>query len=193
MNGIELRAAWAFAKGLALLWGSRLDRLQPSRGPRVETRPWPTRCGSTTIAAPCSPEPRKLESERSSGLTRRERVRRTASSTWPPAPRFHPHISPTSRPSSGTSAPVGPARPSSAASVTRATTQPCGCSSRPGGFSSPGSPPCFLMATADALLDRRAFLPTLGGGLLAAPLAAEAQQPRTLARIGYLGTFPPGS
>jgi hypothetical protein len=34
-------------------------------------------------------------------------------------------------------------------------------------------------------LDRRAFLGTLAGGLLAAPLAAQAQQAATY-RIGYL-------
>ena len=35
-------------------------------------------------------------------------------------------------------------------------------------------------------LDRRAFLGTLAGGLLAAPLAAEAQQPANVPRIGWL-------
>ena len=37
-------------------------------------------------------------------------------------------------------------------------------------------------------MDRRSFLGTLSGGLLAAPLAAEAQQTAKIARIGYLGT-----
>jgi len=37
-------------------------------------------------------------------------------------------------------------------------------------------------------VDRRAFLGTLTGGLLAAPLVAEAQQAAKVARIGYLGT-----
>ncbi len=36
-------------------------------------------------------------------------------------------------------------------------------------------------------MDRRAFLGTLAGGLLAAPLAAEAQQPGKVSRVGYLG------
>ena len=35
-------------------------------------------------------------------------------------------------------------------------------------------------------MDRRAFIGTLAGGLLAAPLAAEAQQAAKVARIGYL-------
>ena len=35
-------------------------------------------------------------------------------------------------------------------------------------------------------MDRRAFLGTLTGGLLAAPLAAEAQEAAKVARIGYL-------
>ena len=35
-------------------------------------------------------------------------------------------------------------------------------------------------------MNRRAFLSILSGGLLAAPLAAEAQQPSKIARIGYL-------
>jgi len=38
-----------------------------------------------------------------------------------------------------------------------------------------------------SLLDRRAFLATLGGGLLAAPLAAEAQPTAKIPRIGVLG------
>ena len=37
-------------------------------------------------------------------------------------------------------------------------------------------------------MDRRAFLATLTGGLLAAPLAAEAQPVGKVARIGYLVT-----
>jgi putative ABC transport system substrate-binding protein len=37
-------------------------------------------------------------------------------------------------------------------------------------------------------MERRAFLGTLAGGLLAAPLAAEAQQAAKIARIGYLVT-----
>ena len=37
-------------------------------------------------------------------------------------------------------------------------------------------------------MDRRTFLGTLAGGLLAAPLAAEAQSTRKIARIGYLTT-----
>jgi putative ABC transport system substrate-binding protein len=37
---------------------------------------------------------------------------------------------------------------------------------------------------------RRAFLGTLAGGLLASPLAAEAQQPARAARIGYLSSLP---
>jgi len=35
-------------------------------------------------------------------------------------------------------------------------------------------------------VDRRAFLGTVAGGLLAAPLAAEAQQAAKVARIGWL-------
>ena len=37
-------------------------------------------------------------------------------------------------------------------------------------------------------MDRRTFLGTLTGGLLAAPLAAEAQAPEKVARIGYLSS-----
>jgi putative tryptophan/tyrosine transport system substrate-binding protein len=40
-------------------------------------------------------------------------------------------------------------------------------------------------------MDRRAFIAVLSGGLLAAPLAAEAQRVRRVYRIGYLGTTPP--
>jgi hypothetical protein len=36
------------------------------------------------------------------------------------------------------------------------------------------------------VIDRRAFLQTLVGGLLTAPLAAEAQPVGKIARIGYL-------
>jgi hypothetical protein len=35
-------------------------------------------------------------------------------------------------------------------------------------------------------MDRRAFIGALAGGLLAAPLAAQAQQAATMYRIGYL-------
>ena len=38
------------------------------------------------------------------------------------------------------------------------------------------------------MIDRRAFLGTLASSLLAAPLAAEAQQAAKVARIGYLVT-----
>jgi ABC-type uncharacterized transport system substrate-binding protein len=38
------------------------------------------------------------------------------------------------------------------------------------------------------MIDRRAFLGTLACGLLAVPLAAEAQQPAKIARIGYLAS-----
>jgi ABC-type uncharacterized transport system substrate-binding protein len=38
----------------------------------------------------------------------------------------------------------------------------------------------------DVVVDRRAFIGTMAGGLLAAPIAAEAQQAAKLARIGYL-------
>jgi len=40
-------------------------------------------------------------------------------------------------------------------------------------------------------MDRRTFIGTLAGGLLAAPLAAEAQQVGKLYRVGFLGDFPP--
>jgi putative ABC transport system substrate-binding protein len=39
-------------------------------------------------------------------------------------------------------------------------------------------------------MERRTFMAMLAGGLLAAPLAAEAQQAAKIARIGYLGTNP---
>jgi ABC-type uncharacterized transport system substrate-binding protein len=42
-------------------------------------------------------------------------------------------------------------------------------------------------------MDRRAFIGTLAGGLLAAPLAAEAQQAGKIYRVGYLGYDLPGS
>ena len=40
------------------------------------------------------------------------------------------------------------------------------------------------------MISRRTFLAGTGAGLLAAPLAAEAQQPGSVARIGYLVTSP---
>jgi hypothetical protein len=36
-------------------------------------------------------------------------------------------------------------------------------------------------------MNRRAFLSTLSGSLLAAPLAAEAQRAREILRVGYAG------
>jgi putative ABC transport system substrate-binding protein len=41
------------------------------------------------------------------------------------------------------------------------------------------------------VIDRRAFIGTLAGGLLAAPLAAETQQPGKVPRVGYLSEFSP--
>ena len=41
------------------------------------------------------------------------------------------------------------------------------------------------------MIDRRAFLGTLIGGLLAAPLAAEAQEPGKIARVGILAPTGP--
>jgi hypothetical protein len=38
------------------------------------------------------------------------------------------------------------------------------------------------------MITRRVFVGTLAGGLLAAPLAAEAQQAAKIARIGWLAT-----
>src|SRR5215471_6766273 len=40
-------------------------------------------------------------------------------------------------------------------------------------------------------MDRRTFVAILTGGLLAAPLAAEAQQPPKVPRIGFLRAGPP--
>src|SRR5258705_6596073 len=39
-------------------------------------------------------------------------------------------------------------------------------------------------------MDRRAFIAVIGGGLLAAPLAAEAQKSEKMARVGILGIGP---
>ena len=39
-------------------------------------------------------------------------------------------------------------------------------------------------------MDRRVFITALAGGLLAAPLGAEAQPAGTIPRIGYLGLSP---
>ena len=43
------------------------------------------------------------------------------------------------------------------------------------------------------MITRRMFVGTLAGGLLAAPLAAEAQQAAKIPRIGYLATSLAGS
>ena len=42
------------------------------------------------------------------------------------------------------------------------------------------------MRTVDSLMERRAFIGTLTGGLLAAPLAAEAQEMGKVPRVGFL-------
>ena len=42
-------------------------------------------------------------------------------------------------------------------------------------------------------MERRRFIEVIAGGLLAAPLAAEAQQAAKVPRIGYLGNYPPGA
>ena len=39
-------------------------------------------------------------------------------------------------------------------------------------------------------MDRRAFIGAVAGGLLSAPLAAEAQPPGKVFRLGVLGTIP---
>ena len=41
------------------------------------------------------------------------------------------------------------------------------------------------------MMDRRAFIATIAGSLLAAPLAAEAQPPSKVPRIGFLATNSP--
>jgi hypothetical protein len=41
------------------------------------------------------------------------------------------------------------------------------------------------------VIDRRAFISTLAGGLVAAPLAAEGQQAGKVTRIGVLANAPP--
>src|SRR5258705_10414381 len=41
-----------------------------------------------------------------------------------------------------------------------------------------------------SVMDRRAFIAVIGGGLLAAPLAAEAQKSEKMARVGILGIGP---
>ena len=46
------------------------------------------------------------------------------------------------------------------------------------------------MVDSTPVMDRRAFIGTLAGGLLAAPLAAEAQQAAKIFRIGYLALNP---
>src|SRR5262249_39378891 len=47
--------------------------------------------------------------------------------------------------------------------------------------------------SGDRVVQRRAFIGVLTSGLLAAPLAAEAQEPGKVPRIGVLGTNPPGA
>jgi putative tryptophan/tyrosine transport system substrate-binding protein len=47
-------------------------------------------------------------------------------------------------------------------------------------------PPRAVLMTS--VMDRRAFIAVVSGGLLAAPLAAQAQQAAKIARIGYLSS-----
>ena len=47
--------------------------------------------------------------------------------------------------------------------------------------------------SGDRVVDRRAFIGTLTGSLLAAPLAVEGQQAGPVARIGFLGATSPSS
>ena len=47
--------------------------------------------------------------------------------------------------------------------------------------------------TRGFLVDRRAFIGTLAGGLLAAPLAVEAQPAGKVYRVGYVWIGAPGS
>src|SRR4029077_20068735 len=47
-----------------------------------------------------------------------------------------------------------------------------------------------LMVDSTPVMDRRAFIGTLTGGLLAAPLAAEAQSAGKTARVGWLALGP---
>ncbi len=53
----------------------------------------------------------------------------------------------------------------------------------------PRRPPA-VAGPGNRVLDRRAFLGTVAGGLLAAPLAAEAQPTGKMTRIGYLAVSP---
>jgi len=60
------------------------------------------------------------------------------------------------------------------------------------GYDSPAMDPGDPTPGTPNLLERRAFVVLVSGGLLAAPLAAGAQQPKKVARIGILGdTSPP--
>jgi len=56
----------------------------------------------------------------------------------------------------------------------------------------PTIPPSLLQWAdhGDRVMDRRSFLGVLAGGLLAAPFAAEAQQPRHAWRVGFLSSLP---
>ena len=51
-------------------------------------------------------------------------------------------------------------------------------------------PPTDAGGSGDRVMNRRAFIGTLAGSLLAAPLAAEAQQASKVWRIGILGNVP---
>jgi putative ABC transport system substrate-binding protein len=61
---------------------------------------------------------------------------------------------------------------------------------QPLGFLRPRALEDRLMVDSTPVMDRRAFLGTLTGGLLAAPLAAEAQRAGKVPRIGYLHVAP---
>ena len=62
---------------------------------------------------------------------------------------------------------------------------------RSGSGRRPALPNGVALGSVTPLMDRRAFLGTLAGGLLAAPLAAEAQEGRKVPRIGVLWPNPP--
>src|SRR5262249_20629575 len=51
--------------------------------------------------------------------------------------------------------------------------------------------PAWTGGSGDRIVERRTFMGLLAGGLLAAPLAAEAQSAKKVYRIGFLGAGSP--